>query len=248
MPPTIRLFTRCGLSVAVAVLLMGCLSYPRKPYQSPRQAAVVSIAIIPILPPEEVRVIDSSGTAPFGLIGDAIEAGIEAGRNEELRQRTGDLRTLLADELSGALVAELQRQGYSAVVEGAQPPAISPADFEYDYTKVHTRSDAVLHVWSFDAVAHGAAGYMHYQHLESYQPRVFVCARLVNPRDDSESYFQAFSYGPDFQVENIEYVSVSPNHVFASSKELLASSRAAQGLLEGVHEVGVRVGQDLAKP
>lgn len=232
----------------VAVLLTSCISYPRRPYSHPQRDTVSTISVIPILPPEEVRIINAdSMTAAFGLLGQAIESSIEEGRNQELRQRAGDLRGALATALSDAVLAALRSEGYTAVVEGQQPTPLSPVDFEYDYASVETRADAILHVWFFDALANGSAGYSHHQAADVYMPRIFVCARLVNAKDGSESYFQAFSYGPDFQVENIEYVPVPPAYAFSTSDELLSQAPlAVEGLLEGTTEIGARIGRALA--
>jgi len=74
-----------------------------------------------------------------------------------------------------------------------------------------------------------------------------VCARLVNERDNSELYFQAFVYGRNYQVENIEYVPYSERYAFRDYDTLVSQSAAAsEGLVQAVNEIGARIGAGLA--
>lgn len=233
----------------VAIFIASCVPVPRKVYSSTQGDKVARISVVQVLPPEEIRIVNiDSFTNAFGLVGAIVETSIENGRNKQLQRHTGDLRTLLAHHLTEVLVGELKKEGFAVSVEARQPSTISATDLSYDYAAVESQSDALLHVWFPNNAEYGSAGYMRYMYTDSYVPRVYVCARLVNTHDHSELYFQVFSYGLDLRVENVEYVPSVPSYEFTSPEELLAHSAvAARGLLEGVGEIGLRIGQDFTR-
>jgi hypothetical protein len=79
------------------------------------------------------------------------------------------------------------------------------------------------------------------------RPNGVVCARLVSKKDNSQLYFQAYVYGRNYQVENIEYLPYSQRYAFADYDTLVAqSSTASDGLATAVSEIASRIGAGLA--
>jgi len=235
-------------AVSLALLLVGCISYPRQAFKTPSQTPITKVALVSVLQPEEIRVINRDGVgSTFGLIGGAVESAVEASRTEELKEKARDPRSLLAEHLSRAVASELEKEGYAVSSADQQPKVVDAAAFTYDYSTIATPADAVLHVWFFDVLEGGAVSYVWDAISEAYRPNVVVCARLVNERDNSELYFQAFVYGRNYQVENIEYVPYSERYAFRDYDTLVSQSAAAsEGLVQAVNEIGARIGAGLA--
>jgi hypothetical protein len=237
-----------GVLAGLALLFVGCISYPRQAFKTPSQSPIAQIAVVSILQPEQIRVIDRDGTGnAFGLIGAAVESSVEAQRTEGLKQRAGDIRALVAEDLSHAVESELKKQGYAVSIADQQPETVDAADFAYDYSTIATPADAVLHVWFLDVLEGGSVSYVWDQTSKAFRPNVVVCARLVNRKDNSQLYFQAFVYGRNYQVENIEYLPFSERYAFSDYDTLVSKSElASEGLRQAVTEIGSRIAAELA--
>jgi hypothetical protein len=232
----------------VAFLLFGCISYPRRPFAPPPATPITRIALVQVSEPLEIRVTNPSAMGNgFGLIGAGVVAATEEQRSNELAEVTGQLRSEVAQHLTHELESGLNKLGYTTSHEHLQPAVRSAQNFSYDYSNLSAPADALLHVWFYESVAGGAVSYTWDAASKVFRPNIVICARLVSKRNNAELYFQAFVYGKDYGVKNIEYLPFSPEFAFLDHETLISSaSTVHEGLIKAVGEIAERITLELA--
>jgi hypothetical protein len=237
--------------VLTLALLTGCASIPRQAFNRGTHGNVRNIALLRVHEPEQLTVSNiGSMYGAFGLLGAAMQADDEAGKRDDLTERMRAHRVALGVELSTVLEHELRKHGYIVNVWTTESPRVhQDGDDEYappqyskirDYPRIRSTADAILDVWFSDA-GFTALG-------KDYQPWIRANARLVSTRDQSQLYFQAYSYGVDIRAEAVKHFPSQPKYAYGNFPTLMARSQeAADGLRAGVPLMARGIAADLRR-
>jgi hypothetical protein len=223
-------------------LLTGCGSFPKQQFfVQAHDSPIKKIAIVRAPGPYDLGVINMGGAGwAFGLIGAGIEAGIRADRTKEFTLKMTEQKFAAGEHLTRTLEAELRNQGFDVVIVDRYPIAVDGSNFEYDYSRVTTTADAILHAWFLEAA------YISPANSAYFIPHVSILARLVSAKDNRQLYFKALMHGVNFHIENVEHIAPSGGYELGDYDMIVAKpSVAAEGLKNGIWAIGARIGKDL---
>ena len=199
--------------VGIGLLLSGCAS--TRPAEAPKpRAAIRSVAMVPIAEPGMYSLGRRGGlTAMFGLAGQLVEGHDTALKSTAFGRRMIELKPAVGAELARVLDEQLSSAGYTTSVM-ADVAAAGPNPDEFDYAKLKTDADAILHVWVIDAGVYSHASSL------SYKPRLNVGMRLVSTRDSEELLYQYIYYGADARTLSDETIPADPKYAYLTFEAL----------------------------
>lgn len=235
-----KLLSTLTLFVAL-IATTGCISIPRQEFSKTAAQPIKKIAIVK---PHstEMRVVNIGGAGgAFGLIGAAIEAAEEERKSTEFARQMQVHELSMGAELTRAVEEQLKNDGYEVTVLSDQHPVVvDETESEFDYQGIRTDADAILHLWF------AGLGYVSPPDLTNYIPRVGVRARLLAANTKAQLYYQAYLYGWNPVVENIEPVPAAAKYMYGDFDALMTKSQdAAEGLRLGAKGVAARIGRAL---
>jgi hypothetical protein len=235
-----NLFSTLAVFVTLIAALTGCISIPRQEFSKSANQGIKKIALVTPSEPRELTVINVGGVgSSFGLIGAAITAADQESKSGDFTQQMWKQKLATGKQLAQTLEAQLKSEGYDVTfLSGPRPVVIDEAESEFDYSLVKTDADAILHVW-FAGVGYIALG-------SDYIPQMGVRARLLSAKTRAQLYYQAFMYGMEPKVENMQHVPASGQYAYGDFETLMSKSEeAAAGLHQGATEIGARIGKEL---
>ena len=139
------------------------------------------------------------------------------------------------------LERDLTSQGYQVVVLRDQNMGlVEPSDF--DYKRVQTDADAILHVWITEVGVSSPATKL------SYRPQMNVKAQLISAKDYRELFYESIDYGADVTVARNGNIPSAPQFswgTFATLMEKLLD--VAEGLKAGTQLVSEHIATPIRK-
>lgn len=242
-----------GVLVALTLLSSGCATVERKPLAADEAAKIKSVSVVNYPPIEKIGLWGvprgsgseaSMGLLLFGAIGGAIAGGIQAGitntrleaLNVAMKDHVPPLRAMLEDELSKLLVER------GIQVDKVPMPETKPDSKELAFSKIQTNADAVV------AIGIGFAGLDNNSNEPG--PVIIGGARLYRPKSEDQLMYEPFAYGmkPEYGAESWTLLEVDAKHRIPTLDSAAEhKSVVAEGLVEGVRKIAVRIA-DLIKP
>jgi hypothetical protein len=247
----LKLFSTLTVFITLIAALTGCISIPRQEFSKSANQGIKKIALVPPSEPRELSVTNLGGAgSAFGLIGAAIAAGLigaaiaaadQESKSSDFTQQMWRQKLEAGKRLAQTVEAQLKSEGYDVtLLSGQRPVAIDEVESEFDYSRIKTDADAILHIWF------AGVGYISPGGSPDYVPQVAVRARLLAVSTRSQLYYQAFMYGWNPNVENIAHLPAPGKYAYGDFETLMASSNeAAEGLQQGAWEIGARIGKEL---
>ena len=108
-----------GVSATLACgflfVLAGCAGVPEIPYDRTTAKVQVIGLPTPVFSPDASVALASDPGQSFGLVGALVDLSLQAQRDKEFRQAISGEHFSASDEFKGALVADLEKNGYTVV-------------------------------------------------------------------------------------------------------------------------------------
>jgi hypothetical protein len=234
-------FARAFLALALALAAAGCVTIEKVDYDKAANARVKKIALLPVEEPLAATVMNIGGAAAgFGLIGGLIQGSMNEANSKRLTEAFDNRKIRFADEMAAALARELRVRGFEVVRLESAPPVLGVDGKTYDYSRVQTDADAILHVKI------GVNGYAAGAFSLDYEPWVTVGARLVDARTRRPIYVRVLKGGFGSSSERVEDVGYDLKYRWGSANELMDDvDRVADGLRDVHRRIAERIAQNL---
>lgn len=204
------------------------------------QPPIKSIAVIPVSEPTWYSLKNRNALeivlSPLIGVGTAIDSRSKA---QVFTDKMSAQQPYLGEELTKALIAALNRQGYNASrLEGLQ--RLRGDEESIDYAEVKSDADAVLHVYFTDVGVF--SGYS----TVDYLPKVNIYGYLFNPKDGEYIHEETVYYGDDARTGKSWGVTADPNFKFPSFDSLIErASDVKSGFNNGAGAAGERLAQNI---
>lgn len=190
---SIRSFVLAVLCISISITgLSGCATKGKEQEkEEPPFEPIKKIAILPIQNPLRFA-LDKSGSALFlfGIIGQSIHHADIAAKNDGFSNKMRENKLPIGDEIMASLEQGLIAQNYEVIVLRDQNMGFAvPKDF--DYHKVTTDADAIVHVIINEA---GVASPLR---STSYKPQLNVDVYIISAKDQRKIDDWGVDYGAD---------------------------------------------------
>lgn len=218
---------------AVAVLSVGaCASpYVATPYDREAHGIEVIALVDDSVPPEPIAYEVASAGANFGLIGALVDAGIQASRQDAVKDALEAHGFDAEAVLEARMARALEAQGYDvAVLPGSDRQR---RDFLVTYPGAPEGTQAYL-----DLVV-TQYGYLSAGAFQPFRPHVGATARLVSVEDPSVVLMENVIILNGMNVpEGVITLSANPEYVFQNREAMLADpARLAAGIEDALNQV-----------
>lgn len=236
--------------------LTGCASAPTMPRQvfnPSSKAAIKRIALLRVVEPTRYVALDIHRLSPeviIGLTGIIIggelndaDTRVQRANTDLLSRRLGLQKLAVGSQLTEAIEVELKKQGYEVVLLSLGRPAGVTFDDsdDVDYSGILTPADAVLDVRI------PMAGYVSPAGASDYAPVIRANVRLTSLKSNVQLYFQAFDYGAQLQLDNVEHLPAQAKYAYGNFETLMEHSLAAQDAIgEGARVIAARIALQLS--
>lgn len=202
---------RAGL--VVLTVLASCASKP--PPMAFDDAHPRTVAIIPVMPSESMTLDRRSVIAPFfGIIGYAVERGDRYGKQQQFEAKYAPSKTEVAQLVTDALLAAATKRGFNAVVLNDIERNSEDAE-DFDYTKIKTTADAVVHVRIRDMGVYNKAM------DNDYMPQLDLSVMVAVHRTGDELINENFHYGANASREAFWAVEADYKYRFADFEDVM---------------------------
>ncbi len=190
---SIKSFVLAILCLSISITgLSGCASKGKEQVkEEPPIAPIKKIAILPIQNPLKFT-LDKSGSALIllGIFGQSIHHADIAGKNDGFSHKMREHTLPIGGEIMASLEQGLIAQNYEVIVLRDQNMGFAaPKDF--DYRKVTTDADAIIHVIINEA---GVASPLR---STSYKPQLNVDVYIISAKDQRKIDDWGVDYGAD---------------------------------------------------
>ncbi len=232
---------RVNVAVAfIAAVVTGCASVPRVEMDKAASRSIKRIAVIEVVPPA-LHVVNEGGAAGgFGLIGAAIQGGMNAENTKKFSALAVQKRFAQGKDMADALASELRGRGFEPTYLAGQRARLGEDGKSADYTPISTDAQAVLHVW------HTLSGYASPPTSSDYQPRMVVRARLLEWPSKRELYSKTYATGLYGNIEGVVPVASDPAARYPSFDALYGGADGAMAaLLKVQREIAAQIARDL---
>ena len=232
---------KAGAAIAsIAALLSGCASVPRVEMDKAASAAIKRIAVVEVVPPALHVVNEGGAAAGFGLIGAAIQGGMNADNTKKFAALAAQKRFAQDKDMADALTRELRARGFEPAYLAGQRAGVAEDGKAADYSAIRTDAQAVLHVW------HTLSGFASPPTSTDYQPRMVVRARLLEWPSKRELYSKTFATGLYGNVEGVVPVSSDAAARYGSFDALYGGADGAMAaLLKVQRDIAAQIARDL---
>jgi hypothetical protein len=223
-------------AIACIAALAACAHKPPTPV--PEEAAHPrSVAIIPVMPSEEISL--ARGSLP-GLLALAERAD-RKDKQKEFETRFGPDGKRMGDLLTASLLAAAKRRGYDAVVlTDLARRADHPDDFEYP--EIATTADVVIHVRLT------VLGVNAHRLDSDYEPVVETKAVLVGHRSGYELLSETFAYGEGQNGKDFYSVIGDPADRWTDFGMVMGIPKSVEeSWSKGIDAIAVRIIQQLPR-
>jgi hypothetical protein len=228
------------LSISMAVL-SGCTTTGKKQeVEEPRYEPIKKIAILPIQNPLRYT-LDKSGSALilFGIIGQSIHRADIAAKNDGFGNKMQDFKLSIADELMQSLEQGLAAQNYEVIVLRDQNMGFAkPEDF--DYQKVTTDADAVIHVIFTEM---GVASPLR---SITYKPQLNLDVKIISMKDRRKIDDWSIEYGANAGKPDDENIPADPKYAWGNYEVLMQKiPEVVEGLQQGTKMIGPHIAKTM---
>lgn len=216
----------------LAALVSACVSpYVATPYD--RSAySVERIAVMPdSVPPEPIALEVASAGSNFGLIGALVDAGIQASRQDAIKDALEaegfDPQAVMERRIATAL----QGHGYDVSIHPG--PDRQRREFMVAYPTADGTRDAYLDL----VLVH--YGYLSAGAFQPFRPSVEARVRLVSAADPTAVLMEnLIVYNTMYPQEGVIVLTPNPAYAFQNREEMLADpTRLAEGIEVALNEV-----------
>jgi hypothetical protein len=228
------------IAVCAVMVLTGCASVPRQPFNKEANPHVRKIALVSISSPEEysVSIVNHPG-ASFGLIGGIAAAADISSKSTEFTKLQGDKRKQIGPELANAITQALTQNGTFEIV---QVDSGSKGQPRIAYLKDYPQAECDAYL---DVVIQ-QAGYIAQYATTPYVPTLSVPVRLVDAKSKTVLYTTTFFMTDGNIPDGGKQLPPDPSYGFKDFDELKAAAgRSGDGLRNGVNTVAKQIAADL---
>jgi hypothetical protein len=220
------------IAAAAALSLGACASpYVATPYDR-ASASVTTIAIVDdSVPPEPIAFEVASAGSNFGLIGAIVDAGIQASRQDAVKDALEGIGFDAEGLLESRIEAAVEAQGYQvAVLPGSDRER---REFLAAYPAAAPGTDAYLDV----AIIH--YGYLSAGAFQPFRPSVEARVRLVSASDPTQILMEnIIVYNTMYPQQGVIVLTPNPAYAFQNREEMLADpQRLAAGIEDAFNQV-----------
>lgn len=221
------------LIAAVAALSLGACASPyiATPYDRGAHNIRTMVMVDDSLPPEPIAYEVASAGANFGLIGALVDAGIQASRQDAVKDALEGIGFDAEAVMERRLEAAIERHGYQ--VEILTGDLREERDFLTSYPAAPGGTDAYL-----DVVV-TQYGYMSAGAFQPFRPHVGATVRLVSAADPSVVLMEnVVIYNGMYVPEGVITIPANPAYAFQNREEMLADpARLAAGIEDAINQV-----------
>ncbi len=232
--------TKKWLAVVLVVFVQfGCANIPKQAYNKEANHAIRQITVIePAAEPDYAVVNLGHPGNSFGLIGALVASGQISAKTTEfsnaLRARGFDLSA----EFRSALIAELERGGYSVQLQKVPRSKVA---FLPKYDRVPPGSQAIL-----DTTV--SAGYYCAASNSEYIPTVRSSVRMVKPDGKQILYQEQLTYGYEAGGQSAIAFPAEEKYFFDDFDAISAKlDLALEGLRTGIPLIAKQIADDLKR-
>ena len=217
--------------------LSGCASNGKD--QLPR-GPIKKIAILPIQNPLWIT-LDRSGS-PYvllGFIGQSLARAEIAAKSDGFRNKIREHKLAIGEALIAALEQGLIEQHYDVVVLRDQNMGYDePKDF--DYRKLTTDADAIIHVII------DKSGVSSPLLTPSYRPQLNVDVRIISAKNQRKIDDWGVEYGADASMSDSGNIPADPKYAWLTYETLLQKiPEVVEGLQMGAKVLGSQIAKTL---
>ena len=219
--------------------VVGCANIPKQAYNKEANRSIQQITLIePAANPDYSVVNLGHPGQSFGLIGALIAAGQISAKTTEFSKQVKSRGFDLPAEFKAALIAELEKAGYSVQVLKL---ARTKAEFLPKYDGVPAGTQAIL-----DTVVE--AGYYCAASNSEYIPTLRSSVRLLTPDGKQLLYQDAISYGYEQGAKEAISIPAEQKYFFEDFDAISAKvDLALEGMRAGIPMVARQIAADLTR-
>jgi hypothetical protein len=234
-------FARAGIIVGFVglVLITGCANVPKQPFNREAHRDINQITVLEAGFAKEYPVVNVGHAGmSFGLIGALIATADISSKTNQFTKEIAAKGFDAAKEYQDALVAALEKAGYSVrLVKVARPKD----KFLDNYASVAGDSQAVL-----DSTIH--AGYAAASGGSDYVPTFASTLRLVRTKGKQVLYQDVINYGYENRQKESVSIASEKTYFFVDFPALMKNTDLAlEGMRVGIPLVVNQIAQDLRK-
>ncbi len=135
----------CGLLVT---LLSGCATVPNTDMKPEARQNLHSIAMLDVIEPKRVAVVNFGGAAGgFGLIGALAQGAVNASHTSTYTDHVAAGKIVFAPDIAEGVAGRLTGNGYQVVKLDGQKVKLADDGKSDDYSAIQTDADAIMNVW-----------------------------------------------------------------------------------------------------
>lgn len=206
----------------------------------PERVPIRKVAILPIQSPR-VFTLDKSENALifFGVIGHVIHSASISSKNDAFGKKMHEYNLALGNDLVQSLEQSLLAEKYEVVVlRGQDMGFVDPSDF--DYKKVSTDADVILHVIFKDA------GVDSPHRSLSYKPRLNVDVNIISPLNQETIDDWSIDYGANASKLDNGNIPADAKYAWPSFEAMMDKIPiVAEGLQQGPKLLGPHIARTL---
>ena len=226
--------------VLVGYVMHGCANKGATSKVEPIRTPIKKVAILPIQEPRKY-VLDKAigGLVLLGAIGQLINSVDTTAKAEKFAQAMKAQQPMVGKELMDSLESGLISEGYEVITLREQDMGYAdPSD--YDYRKVKSDADAIVHVWIKDA------GVASPTTSVTYKPQLNIRAKVISMRDYQERYDEDFDYGSDAMKADEGNIPAEAKYRWGTFGSLIEKiPEVAEGLHVGARLLGARAAKGI---
>jgi hypothetical protein len=239
-----------GIGFAILAVVLACLLPPaaraqqqRVDFRPPADKPIAKIAVLAIVPSQQVRVnnLNAAGTA-FGILPALVYGSENDRKSREYVAEMNKRKATLAPQLANLLHRELVRK-YQVV--WLRERARQKEDKSPDYSHIQTDADAILSVF------YGQVGYLSPYTEEDYSPLLHLGVRLLDARTRETLYYKQLAVHPRAERLSKTFDAAMPDarYRYRTFDALMADfERSIEGLLLSQETLALRIVRDLDVP
>ncbi|KVH12685.1 hypothetical protein SB394_10365 [Burkholderia sp. BCCIQ04A] len=229
----------CGLLVT---LLSACTTVPNTDMTPEARQKLHSIAMLDVIEPKRVAVVNFGGAAAgFGLIGALAQGAVNASHTSTYTDHVAAGKILFAPDIADGVAGRLTGNGYQVVKLDGQKVKLADDGKSDDYSAIQTDADAIMNVWftSF--------GYISPPQQLDYIPWVVIRARILDAKTKQDLYYKTFACGYDVKANSV-HIDSDFAYTYGSFSDLEKNfDKSVEGIKSCEKSVADMIGQDLAR-
>ncbi|MBP0712576.1 hypothetical protein GJG85_27865 [Burkholderia sp. MS389] len=229
----------CGLLVT---LLSGCATVPNTDMKPEARQNLHSIAMLDVIEPKRVAVVNFGGAAGgFGLIGALAQGAVNASHTSTYTDHVAAGKIVFAPDIAEGVAGRLTGNGYQVVKLDGQKVKLADDGKSDDYSAIQTDADAIMNVWftSF--------GYISPPNQLDYVPWVVIRARILDAKTKQDLYYKTFACGYDIKANSV-HVDSDFAYKYGSFSDLEKNfDKSVEGIKSCEKLVADLIGRDLAR-